>query len=737
MYSNEALQAARMVMAEEINGVSHDSLTGPAYGILVNDLESFGNTLSDSHRYALYELVGNLTKYAQGKTTGRMAMALPTGMGKTSAIIAWITALHRLGIDHVSVAVSASKVEALCSIKRALIEHGVPESVVGLKHSKGDKASLPSTADSDRQFMLVTHQRVRGSTEHKLFTQHRGKPRNVMIYDESLFKSDSTALSEREIRKALAWFREDVRKSDKHTGLLKYLGECTDAISARLDELRAAGSGGGNEVINLPEKTLLELNGYKEMLGKRLTLEPLVSLLEVSQNPLRVSLNRQDDGIVFYTLAVPESLKNVMVLDASYPIRTLVKMDDTIIDGSDFAKGIKRFDNVTIHQMLSSGSRTKVTESMAQQRKEKRNISREVAEVIKGIPEDEAILVFTFKKNATDRVDILSTLQSDIMSAGVDIESTTPDGKPRINFLTWGDETSLNTVAYCKNVILAGVLHRSYLDIASSIVGQRDDLTACISNAEIQASINSEIDHVIYQALSRGSCREVDNGQAKPMKAWIIHKDMRLRNRLANVLPGATWKAWDAVHEATKVGKASELAGMVIEYLDALPEDVTKISTRQVKEALKLADVTNMTFTRATDLIHESSGTWVKDGRSLVRVTADLYFPGAKAPTKISKPKKVPKGVPIPAIVDVADEDGEQEDTKGRKGLVHLLATTDAIQISSKEVEALTGTPSYELKRIMATPTVKATADSYGWTLTTSKSLGLPGKGNWLVRTTK
>src|SRR5438552_100884 len=65
---------------------------------------------------------------------GGTVLALPTGMGKTSAIAAFVAALHRLDIG-VAVAVAASKVEALCDLKRKLVRLGVAEAKVGLKHS--------------------------------------------------------------------------------------------------------------------------------------------------------------------------------------------------------------------------------------------------------------------------------------------------------------------------------------------------------------------------------------------------------------------------------------------------------------------------------------------------------------------------------------------------------------------------------------------------------------------------
>lgn len=624
MLSNEAYSAAvTKLRLEVLNGVSHESLTNTAYDILVSDLVGYGNTLSSNHATALYETVGTLTKYAQGKTSGRIAVALPTGMGKTSAIVAWITALHQLGLDHVSVAVSASKVEALCSIKAALIDHGVPESKIGLKHSVGAKASMESTGDADRPYMLVTHQRVRTSVEHRLFTQHKGKPREVMVYDESLFKSASTHVSEWEILKALSWLKADARGSTKYSSLLAYLDDCYGIIVSALEAIKASPDT-TEKVIHLPEKAPVELKGYLDLLGSRMVLEALRTLVEVSQNPLRLALtSQQDNGVLQYQIAVPEDLKNVLILDASYPVRALVKMDSTIKDGLMYSRGLelKRFDNVTIHQQFSHSGRNTISKSMQEQRRDKRKVSQAVAEVIKDIPAEESILVFTFKKRANDPVDILSILKDDLRGAGVDIGAETKGGKLRINFLTWGDETSLNTMSHCQNVILAGVMQRSHLDIASAIVGQQDDLNADIGNGEILDAINSEIDHLVYQALSRGSCREMDNGQAKPMAAWIMHRDIKLRDRLAQVLPGATWKAWGQADGGVSGGAvAAPLAHSIMEHLDGLPLDVTKLSTKKLKEDMSLATTSASTFTRAVDMIHDSpSSPWMKEGRSLVR----------------------------------------------------------------------------------------------------------------------
>ena len=70
------------------NGVSHAKVTERAHAKLVALLNDRGNNLAEDHETALYALVGSMTEMAQHKLTGRWAIGLPTGTGKTTAITA-------------------------------------------------------------------------------------------------------------------------------------------------------------------------------------------------------------------------------------------------------------------------------------------------------------------------------------------------------------------------------------------------------------------------------------------------------------------------------------------------------------------------------------------------------------------------------------------------------------------------------------------------------------------------
>lgn len=606
---------------EEHNGVSHVALTNTAYDILIDDLTARGNTPGALQREALYELLGYMTKYAQGTASGRRAFNLATGCGKTSAIVAWITAAHRLGLDQVSVAVAASKIDALCSLKVALLAHGVPEELIGLKHSHGQAAPLPSTGNDDRRYQLITHSRVRGGTDQDLFTLHQGRKRAALIYDESLFKSDTLAVSDKAIRKAVASFREEVRgKGQDYAGLLGFLDNCVSLITSTLDEVRKAEQTEGRTLV-LPELTPVELAGYEALLGHSAEWEPLRDLLRLSPHELRVVTTQQHDGVLWYQLSVPDDLENVLILDASYPIRKLVQLDKSIICDSRYAnREVKRFDRVTIHQMLAFGGRHSVTESFRQQQKEKRDVSREVLEVVRSKPDNQAILIFTFKARPADRVDITAILQRDLRDAGIDLDAILPDGKPRFCFLTWGDETSRNDCGHCQTVIMAGVLHRSYLDLASAIVGQQDDLRCAVGNQSIRETLDSELCHSVYQGLSRGACRIVDSGQAKPMELYLIHADLGIRKALDRVMPGVQWELWEPTFKKSAAsGVTARLALKLDGYLKGLPATCTKVSTRKLREALKLGDTPGSTFREAAKLMEGIFPDWIPEERSFVR----------------------------------------------------------------------------------------------------------------------
>ncbi len=233
----------RKILYTPINGITQFELTVPATGKLFDMLYSYGNRLSYEHRAALWELMKTYTTMAQG-LKGRLVYPLPTGAGKTLSIVAWISTLVEIGADHISVAVCTSRVEALCDIKRRLLECGVPEERIGLLHSykysrEKAKAYLDGLADipagyasepsdeeaQDRQILLITHSRVKMSGELEKYAYYKGKPRDLLIWDESLFTSNAESLNLEDIKSTIGWLEPKVEKNRELEPLISHLKE--------------------------------------------------------------------------------------------------------------------------------------------------------------------------------------------------------------------------------------------------------------------------------------------------------------------------------------------------------------------------------------------------------------------------------------------------------------------------------------------------------------------------------
>jgi hypothetical protein len=581
------------------------------------------------------ELLGGFTFLAFGIKKGRFAFPLPTGMGKTQSIVAWCSALHRLGYKDVSVAVAAGKVEALAQLKRDLIANGVPAESIGLIHSfKHDAAitgelppgyaSEPSTADNDdRPIMLVTHNRIhRGNLAQ--FNEYKGKPRNLLIWDESLLVSNSRYISHRSMKKALGYRIPDIGETSEAA---QYFRTALLTIEA---ELASQQKGNEPQAVNLPVLAPTALDIIKQQIGTGTVEEVLRDFLAMSQEPLRVVYTHQEGGLITYDITVPRELDSIAILDASYPIRALERMDKSIQLGGKFSSNMKRYDHVCIHHLKSPSGRESMTKDFSKSKREDRKVSAEVCDLISGIPEDEGVIVFTFKKpegviGMRKTVDFKDLLMADLKASGINTQAMLPEGN-RIVMLTWGQETSLSMYSYCKHVVFAGVLHRSHLDLASAMAGQVDNILYDITPPSIKEVMNSEIAHSVYQALSRGSCRKIEGNQACKMGAWLIHSNDEIRPLLEQVMPGVKWVSWTGKHLKSTHTKA-RISDTISSYLKGLPQGVSKISTSSLKKAAGLDKVPPTTFTKALKDALSIGIEWKLEGRSAVRFSAADYFP--------------------------------------------------------------------------------------------------------------
>jgi hypothetical protein len=631
-------------------------LTISAFDRLTRNLTAFGNVLSEDHREALMEIVGSYSLLASGHRVGRYAFDLDTGMGKTQSVVAWLAEVHAQGLPY-SVAVCASKVEALCDLKRDLIRQGVPAEKIGLWHSYGfdptkaddarlgrstGLASLPATGNYNAaEFLLVTHNRLRSSdaglTER---LKYRGEDRSLVIWDESLLVSEHRTIRHADILSSLGGLTPQVEAmadgSDAKTArltALRFADECGRVLSSELARQRKS-KGAKPKTVRLPDLSPERLDAYrKSLMGTprwNLYGDALATLFDFVGSEVRV-LDRVDGGgaHVTFSIAVPPSLNRLVVLDASWPIRELEKIDPTISAKPQFKGRVKHYDNVTLRFAKTGAGRRSIEASMAKERADERDYCREVAAILAEVPEGEAALVFTFKTKGSGQnvVKIEDILRRDLRAAGIDLDQTVTvngEDKPRFVILTWGNETSLSSFSYCSYVVFAGVLQRSDSDLAGAIVGQRDDYLAMVTQDDIETVKRSEVVHCVYQAVSRSACRVVTNGYAGKTTIHLAHHDHRVLDLLETAMPGLVVEDWKPRFLKTeRPEKVEAVAKRIVAYLDSLPANVSEVSAKTIKKAIGLTDAEAMTFKRARDRVVQRRA-WRVVGRSFVRL-----FPAA------------------------------------------------------------------------------------------------------------
>ena len=516
-----------------------------------------------------------------GITPGRFAYGLPPGTGKTQSVIAWIAAAWELGLG-MSVAVSAAQIEALCDIKRDLITAGVPANAIGLRHTYGSGASEPDTGDDDRPIMLVSHARIRGGMNAALFSHHRDRPRNLLIWDETLMTTRAESLSWQDVKSAVERVGADVPPGSPLASCLQ------TAVQALGKEVKAQESAPPAPSLLIADADLEAAQEQARQLGdwgtlmRRAAVKTIRTLMTMAERPVAVVRTRSGasgDGLIRYTVAVDPGLANIVVLDASYPIRILAKNGGVVDRTTDEMRACKSYEKVSVSEIGMSAGKTSLNKD-----RELKKAASCVADVIRQVDSSEHILLVTFKgENERLPARLKARLSN---HEGIDVTARIGD-LPRIEVLTWGRETSLNSLRHCKHVILVGVLRRNSLDLAANAAAAVDDLSYRLTldaRRELEAS---EMAHCVLQAMNRGSCRVMTEAQkADPMHLTIIGKVPGVKELLDEVLPGVRWSARTTERQPRENNLTAETAGAIRCFLRSVPREQSKLSIRSVKTAV-------------------------------------------------------------------------------------------------------------------------------------------------------
>jgi hypothetical protein len=635
-------------------------------------IESFkGNSLTAQHRLALRRIIVGYSYLAAGLIDARPAYSLDIGGGKTLSIEAFVEALYHFR-DSVpwTAAVATSQVRSLCSMRQSLLDnYGVPLDFTGLWHSYDTNAKaharlMPSDTVEElavRRVALVTHARIATPKAlHRLndywnAAKSRRESRGVLLFDEALYSMSHYAVNLLDFETDVLMLRPQIHKKfglvgsaenplhkpqevTTYTDMLDHLTDCLEVFTKERESLEF----GPPQPFTLP---VIEPEIREKFSAALDTLTEHVSftgaareVLESGYLPAALIKANLGAASISFAAAVPDALKRIAILDASFQIDKLEQQDVTIVCDPLCPKAVKDYHPLSIHALQRGGGKTAVFGNVLgeiESKHEAESIVKAVVEVVVSLPPEESVLLFTFlpKRRKGKLLDVAKILQAALKDAHVDLDATvtTQDHtgalvqKPRIAWSTWGRERGSNDFAYVENVILVGVLTRDEAEMRSALHAAARDLEAPIETTDVKASILSADAVVVQQALARGAIRQTWHGVCGRMRAWLFHRDVdALKSELDRVFPNARWLPWQTAYLRSRQAKESDVAKTLREYLTELATNVRQVNIPAMRRTLCLLatdGIPDRTFARAREaaLQHpDVARQWQHDGGRLI-----------------------------------------------------------------------------------------------------------------------
>ena len=636
-------------------GTPDEKLTLETMSVVERQMAKFGNTLSDLHRKALFSVCSTYSKLLYGVIEGRFVVPLDAGMGKTLSALALCTAMHNLNVRK-SIMICQSKVSELCILHKALVDSGIPEEKIGIVHSfrenlhysvvdgevidlDGNKVegfaavkSIDKSEIADRQFLLVCHNRVIGNAKIMSDTVFDMNERNLVIWDESAITTTAKSIELSDIEGAYGIFHADKKESlDEYKDFIHWMDNLITTLKSEADLQDHGRHPRQLWLPQLNQDQAKKFNSYVAYARRDKRTEwrkDLELIISMANEPVRVT-KAGGKAVMSFTVTIPDTINRMCILDASYPIRELVKRDEKLRMDGFFqtmlteSLMLKSYEDVTLHRMHAHGSR-----DAAEDEVKSLKMAKEVVEVVKTIPEDEGICIFTFLPNPpfSNQAAQLKTL---LASSGVDLAAKVKDHRgierSRFAWRTWGQETGSNTASYTKNVILMGVLRRKRTEFHAASVGQSRNLTTHISSEDLSRDESTELTHYIYQASLRSCARLVSDGKALRSNIWLFLNDSDVEQHLSQVMRKMVIKEWIPKDQSLLVSRVqSDLTKRILVSLDELltMDDIQEISSYAFKDRFGFRDEAATTFTRAVNQIFENdlAPHWIQEGRSFKKI---------------------------------------------------------------------------------------------------------------------
>lgn len=565
-----------------------------------------------------------------GKKTERYVLPLPTGAGKTTAIVSWCVAVDKLNAKH-SVSIASSQVEELFKIRGSLIKMGVSPDKIGVVYSdkQEDKKKYrlicpPTETPETCQFLLVTHKRYEQKTDKLDYRSYRGKERSIIFWDEAFRKFQCEAANITSTKKELSGILAIIEDIDferpEDSSLLKtFLTNTLSGIGSLSPEII-------NIQINHDNYGASDCKKIRKALRQCKADNDFLSFCERLLKPT-CELYLMDKQIASVERMISDTIKRMVILDASYYIDGLSQLDKTTQPAPIHYP--RFYPNLSVqHRKCTSGKAS--LRKLFHDPHKRDIIIDELYNLIMTKPRDEAILIATFKGEYTD------IINAQLTKRGINVDEKTDKGHSRFNFLTWGKEKGTNEFIHCQHFINVGLQDIGSDTIKALAVAETEGgFIEYPEDQDISYGDLQDFDYAqrLYQAISRIATRHPTFAGACSVNLFV-HNDGYLKY-LKKVFPGAVFKEGEPVFKGKEI-KADTGFDLLLDIISKLPEDIDNISSTKLYQKLRdQADLTDFNVTKGVmrgikkrlDGLSFYNPLWVYEGRGIKRTTEllDLF----------------------------------------------------------------------------------------------------------------
>jgi len=168
-------------------------------------------------------------------------------------------------------------------------------------------------------------------------------------------------------------------------------------------------------------------------------------------------------------------------------------------------------------------------------------------------------------------------------------------------------------------VVFAGLLTLPHPAVAASVFAHSREIKRELSSEDLNEVVQSERVHSLYQALSRGSCRIMKDGNAAQMDAYIFsHDHLALKEALLTAMPGVMFAKYQTKHLKVKETKTEICKIKFTDVLKGYGKD--KISTKAIYATVSNIGVDTKRIALDELLDDVLAFEWQRHSRSVVRI---------------------------------------------------------------------------------------------------------------------